>query len=53
MPVRDTAPLSLTLTLKPLGRRQLDSVRVVATMSGSATPRLPRAPFYSGSFPQP
>ena len=34
MPVRDTAPLSLTLALKPLGRRQLDSVRVVATMSG-------------------
>ena len=34
MPVRDTASLSLTLTLKPLGRRQLDSVRVVATMSG-------------------
>ena len=34
VPVRDTAPLSLTLTLKPLGRRQLDSVRVVATMSG-------------------
>ena len=34
MPVRDTAPLSLTLTLKPCGRRQLDSVRVVATMSG-------------------
>ena len=34
MLVRDTAPLSLTLTLKPLGRRQLDSVRVVAPMSG-------------------
>ena len=34
MPVRDTAPLSLTMTLKPLGRRQLESVRVVATMSG-------------------
>ena len=34
MPVRDTAPLSLTLTQKPFGRRQLDSVRVVATMSG-------------------
>ena len=34
MPVRDTAPLSLTLALKPLGRRQLDSVRVAATMSG-------------------
>ena len=34
MPVRDTPPLSLTLTLKPLGKRQLDSVRVVATMSG-------------------
>ena len=33
VPVRDTAPLSLTLTRKPLGRRQLDSVRVVATMS--------------------
>ena len=32
--MRDTAPLSLTLTLKPLGRRQLDAVRVVATMSG-------------------
>ena len=34
MPVRDTAPLSLTLALKPLGRRQLDSVRVVVTISG-------------------
>ena len=34
MPVRDTAPLSFTLALKPLGRRQLDSVRVVVTMSG-------------------
>ena len=34
MPVRDTAPLSLTLTLKPLGSRQLASVIVVATMSG-------------------
>ena len=34
MPVRDTAPLSFTLTPKPLGRRQLESVRVVATMSG-------------------
>ena len=33
MPVRDTAPLSLTLTLKLLGRRELDSVRVVETMS--------------------
>ena len=32
--MRDTAPLSLTLTLKPFGRRQLDSVRVVATMAG-------------------
>ena len=34
MPVRDTAPLSLTLTLKPFGSRRLDSVRVVATVSG-------------------
>ena len=34
VPVRDTAPLSLTLTLKPLGRRLLDSVRVAATTSG-------------------
>ena len=34
MPVRDTAPLSWTLALKPWGRGQLDSVRVVATMSG-------------------
>ena len=32
--MRDNAPLSLTLTLKPLGRRQLNSVRVVATISG-------------------
>ena len=34
VPVRDTAPLSLTFTRKPFGRRQLDSVRVVATISG-------------------
>ena len=34
MPVRDTAPLSLTFALTPLGRRQLDSVRVAVTMSG-------------------
>ena len=34
MLVRDTAHRSLTLTIKPLGRRQLGSVSVVATMSG-------------------
>ena len=34
VPVRDTAPLSLTLVINPLGRWQLDSVRVVATRSG-------------------
>ena len=34
VPVRDTAPLSLTLAMKPWGRRQLDSVRAVAKMSG-------------------
>ena len=34
MLARDTAPLSLTLTLKPLGRRQLDSEWVVTIMSG-------------------
>lgn len=31
---RYTAPLSLTLTVKPLGRRQFALVRVVATMLG-------------------
>lgn len=30
--MRGTAPLSLTFTVKPLGKRQLDAVRVVATM---------------------
>ena len=34
MRVRDTAPLSLTLALEPLGKRGLDFVTVVATMSG-------------------
>jgi len=36
VPVRETAPLLLTLAMKPLGRRQLESVRVVAAMSGKA-----------------
>ena len=31
--VRNTAPLSLTFAKKPLGRRQLESVSVEATMS--------------------
>ena len=34
VPVRDTAPRLLTLAMKPFGRRQLDSVRVAAAMSG-------------------
>ena len=34
MPVSETAPLLLTLAMKPLGRRQLESVRVAAAMSG-------------------
>ena len=34
MTVRDTAPLSLTLAKRHLGRRQLESERVEGTMSG-------------------
>jgi len=34
VPVRETAPPLLTLRMKPFGRRQLDSERVVAAMSG-------------------
>ena len=33
--MRDTAPLSLTLAIKPLGRRQLDWESVAATRSGN------------------
>lgn len=33
VPVRATAPLSITLSMKPLGRRQFGSVRVEATRS--------------------
>jgi len=36
VPVRETAPLLLTLAMKPLGRRQLESERVAAAMSGKA-----------------
>ena len=32
--VRDTAPLVLILAMKPLERKQLDSVRAAVTMSG-------------------
>ena len=32
VPVRETAPRLLTFAIKPLGRRQLESVRVAATM---------------------
>jgi len=32
--VRDTAPRLLTFAIKPFGRRELDSVRVAAVMSG-------------------
>ena len=32
--VRDTAPLSFTLTKKPLRRRELESMSVAVTMSG-------------------
>ena len=34
VPVRETAPLLLTLAMKPFGSRQLESVRVAAAMSG-------------------
>ena len=34
VPVGETAPRLLTLAMKPFGRRQLDSVRVAAAMSG-------------------
>jgi len=34
VPVRETAPRLLTLAMKPFGRRQLDSERVAAAMSG-------------------
>ena len=34
VPVRETVPRLLTLAMKPFGRRQLDSVRVAAAMSG-------------------
>jgi len=36
VPVRETAPLFWTLATKRLGRRQLESVRVAAAMSGKA-----------------
>ena len=34
VPVRETAPRLLTFAMKPFGRRQLESVRVAAAMSG-------------------
>jgi len=34
VPVRETAPGLLTFAMKPFGRRQLESVRVAAAMSG-------------------
>jgi len=34
VPVRETPPQLLILAMKPFGRRQLDSVRVAAAMSG-------------------
>jgi len=34
VPVRETASLLLTFAIKPLGRRQLDSVSVAAAMLG-------------------
>jgi len=34
VPVRGTAPRLLTFAMKPFGRRQLESVRVAAAMSG-------------------
>ena len=33
VPVRETAPRSLTFAMKPLGRRQFDSVRMLVAMS--------------------
>jgi len=35
VPVRETAPRLLTFARKPFGRRLLESVRVVAAMSGN------------------
>jgi len=34
VPMRKTVPRLLTFAMKPFGRRQLDSVRVAAAMSG-------------------
>jgi len=34
VPVRERATRLLTFAMKPFGRRQLDSVRVAAAMSG-------------------
>jgi len=34
VPVWDTAPRLLPFAMKPIGRRQLESVRVAAAMSG-------------------
>jgi len=34
VPFRETAPRLLTFAMKPFGRRQLESVRVAAAMSG-------------------
>jgi len=34
VPLRDTAPRLLTFAMKPFGRRQLESVRVAAALSG-------------------
>ena len=39
VPVRDTAPLSLTFAMKPFGRGQLESVRMAAAMSGKEAAR--------------
>ena len=36
VPVSERAPRLLTLAMKPLGSRQLESVRVAAVMSGKA-----------------
>jgi len=35
VPVRETAPRLLTFAMNPFGRRQLESVRVAAAMSGN------------------
>ena len=44
VPVRETASRLLTFAMKPFGRRQLESVRVAAAMSGKeAAMRVARA----------